>query len=61
MTGGKAFKLSRIYAEGWNAASKLSADESDGLDPRGAAALNPYVVEPERSRWSEGFAKALGK
>lgn len=61
MTSGTAFKLSRIYAEGWNAASRLSADESDGLDLRGAAALNPYVVEPERSRWSEGFAKALGK
>jgi hypothetical protein len=61
MTAGAAFKLSRIYAEGWNAASRLSADESDGLDPRGVAALNPYVVEPERSRWSEGFAKALGK
>ena len=61
MTGGKAFKLSRIYAEGWNAASRLSADESDGLDPCAVAALNPYVVEPERSRWSEGFAKALGR
>jgi hypothetical protein len=61
MTGGKAFKLSRIYAEGWNAASKLSADESEGLDPCAVAALNPYVIEPERSRWSEGFAKALRK
>ena len=61
MTGAATFKLSRIFAEGWNAASKLSAEESDGLDPRAAAALNPYVAEPERSRWSEGFAKALRK
>jgi len=61
MMGGKAFKLSRIYAEGWNAASRLSAAESDGMDPCGVAALNPYVMEPERSRWSEGFAKALRK
>ena len=61
MTGGTAFKLSRIFAEGWNAAGKLSAAESDGLDPSGAAALNPYVAEPERSRWSEGFVKALRK
>jgi hypothetical protein len=61
MTGGKTFKLSRIFAEGWNAASRLSAEESDDLDSRGVAALNPYVAEPERSRWSEGFVKALKK
>ena len=60
MTGGAAFKLSRIYAEGWNAASKLSASESEGQILKRAAALNPYVVEPERSRWNEGFTKALG-
>jgi hypothetical protein len=61
MTGSAAFKLSRIFAEGWNAASKLSAAESDGLDLWRVAALNPYVAEPEKSRWSEGFAGALGK
>jgi hypothetical protein len=61
MKGGAAFKLSRIYAEGWNAASKLSTTESYGLNSSGAAALNPYLAEPERSRWSEGFAKALRK
>ena len=54
------FRLSRIYAEGWNAAHELSANESDGLDLWHMAALNPYTVEPDRSRWSEGFAKALG-
>lgn len=54
-----AFLLSRIYAEGWNAACALSANESDGLDLWRAAALNSYAAEPERSRWSEGFAKAL--
>jgi hypothetical protein len=61
MTGSTSFKLSRIYAEGWNAASGLSAAESDGMDPRGVATLNPYTVEPERTRWSEGFVKALRK
>ncbi len=61
MTGSTAFKLSRIYAEGWNAASRLSAAESNGLEPRGVAALNPYAADPERSRWSEGFTKALRK
>ena len=60
MTGGASFRLSRIYAEGWNAASKLSASESEGMDSLRVAALNPYITEPERSRWSDGFSKALG-
>ncbi len=53
------FRLSRIYAEGWNKAQELSANDSDGLDPSRASALNPYAAEPEKSRWSEGFAKAI--
>jgi hypothetical protein len=55
------FRLSRIFAEGWNAARALPASESDGLEQRHVVALNPYATEPERSRWSEGFAKALWK
>jgi len=54
------FRLSRIFAEGWNKARELSAEESEGGDLRAVAALNPYQAEPERSRWSEGFAKAMG-
>jgi len=55
-----AFHLSRIHAAGWNAAQKLSANELNGLDLPHLAALNPYTVEPERTRWDEGFTKALG-
>jgi hypothetical protein len=55
-----AYKLSRVYAEGWNAARKMSADECDELDAEAMAALNPYASDAERTRWSEGFAKALG-
>jgi len=55
-----AFRLSRIYAQGWNAANQLSSDERDDLKPQCVAARNPYSDEPERSRWSEGFMKALG-
>jgi hypothetical protein len=54
------FLLSRIYAEGWNAANSLSADESETLDPAKLAALNPYATQPEKARWNEGFTKALG-
>jgi hypothetical protein len=57
--GDTTFRLSRIFAEGWNAAQALPANECDGLERRDVAALSPYATEPERSRWSEGFAKAL--
>ncbi|HEV2560793.1 MAG TPA: hypothetical protein VGT78_01505 [Rhizomicrobium sp.] len=53
------FQLSRIFAEGWNAAGKLSAEEA--ADPARLTALNPYVADPEKTRWNEGFAKALAK
>jgi ribosome modulation factor len=43
-----AFRRSRIYAQGWNAARA----------PR-KNAINPYTSEPEKSRWDEGYANAL--
>lgn len=55
-----AFRLSRIYAEGWKMANALSSSEREGLNARRVVARNPYASEPERSRWSEGFTKALG-
>ncbi len=45
-----AYRLSRIYAEGWNCARTASPDD--------AIAANPYRTEPERTRWNEGYAKA---
>ena len=54
-----AFRLSRIYAEGWKKASELPPSESDELDPAHIAALNPYASDPERARWTEGFSKAI--
>lgn len=55
-----AFRLSRIYAEGWNAAKKMSIIDDGEFDAAGGSALNPYKTEPQRSRWAEGFAKAMG-
>jgi hypothetical protein len=55
-----AFRLSRIYAEGWNAARKMLLTDSGDFDAAGSALLNPYNTEPQRSRWAEGFAKAMG-
>jgi len=47
-----AFRQSRIYAEGWNAARTLSG---------GIPSPNPYSSEPERSRWQAGFIAASGQ
>lgn len=55
-----AFRLSRIYAEGWNKAKRISLNENGEFDAAQLAALNPYITEPQRSRWAEGFAKAIG-
>ena len=41
-----AFRLSRVYAQGWNAARTLQKT------------VNPYEAEPERSRWQAGFTGA---
>ncbi|HWY60642.1 MAG TPA: hypothetical protein VNW15_01955 [Rhizomicrobium sp.] len=51
-----AFRQSRIYAEGWNAARTMSASvPSHSAEP---PPPNPYPSDPERSRWNEGFAAA---
>ena len=60
MSDNEAFRLSRIYAEGWNTANKLAASERDALDLERIALLNPYALEADRSRWTKGFTKALG-
>ena len=54
-----AYRLSRVYAQGWNKAHELSSKDRAQVDLCGAEVLNPYAGEPERSRWSEGFSKAF--
>jgi hypothetical protein len=61
MKTAKVFELSRIYAQGWNAANAIPANDLDDFDPAGAAALNPYPADPERARWYAGFREAFGK
>ena len=50
-----AFRLSRIQAEGWNAARHAPADLSDAK----IAALNPHKKDPEAARWLAGFRNAM--
>ncbi|MGD0144916.1 MAG: hypothetical protein ABSC92_17325 [Rhizomicrobium sp.] len=55
------FRLSRLYAEGWNVANKLSSEESAEFDLEKMGALNPYPREPERAKWNEGFTAFMRK
>jgi hypothetical protein len=56
MTDLSAFRRSRIYAQGWNAARDRSPRTGTTLVQK---AENPYTSEAERSRWDEGYANAL--
>lgn len=58
VTNLSAFRLSRVYAEGWNKARELSEKERAQVVVSGADALNPYAIEPLRARWAEGFTSA---
>jgi hypothetical protein len=54
MSDFSAFRRSRIYAQGWNAARE---PRTGGALREGA--VNPYTSELEKSRWDEGYANAL--
>ena len=49
-----AFRRSRIYAQGWNAAREPRTGEgfTQGV-------VNPYPSDPEKSRWDSGYANGL--
>ena len=49
----EAFRLSRIYAAGWNAALKDWTLHGAAGKPK-----NPHASEPEKTRWEEGFVNA---
>lgn len=59
LTTDKTFRLSRIYAAGWNAANRAPTYEIDTLDLVKLATRNPYALEEERSIWTSGFTNAL--
>lgn len=56
---GDAYQLSRVQAEGWNAAHRIGASTLESLDAPQIESLNPYACDPERTRWSTGFTSAL--
>ena len=58
-SAGQAYRLSRIQAEGWNAAHRVAASTLESLDGQQIESLNPYACDPERARWRAGFRSAL--
>lgn len=56
MENNNAFRLSRIQAEGWNAARKFLLDD---VDEAKIVSLNPYSGAAEKARWHAGFTGAL--
>jgi len=53
------FRLSRIEAEGWNAAHRYMLEESTAPDEFRTSDLNPYRSDPARGRWLVGFRQAI--
>ena len=49
-----AFRRSRIYAQGWNAAR-----EPDTGGALRKVVVNPYPSDPEKSRWDSGYINGL--
>ena len=52
LTREENFRLSRVYAKGWNAA------RSQSLGPAKTPA-NPFTTQPEQDRWNEGYTGAM--
>jgi hypothetical protein len=53
------FRLSRIEAEGWNAAHRYMIEETTAPDEFQTSDLNPYRADPARGRWLVGFRHAV--
>jgi hypothetical protein len=53
------FRLSRIEAEGWNAAQRYMVEDAGEPDDVRVADFNPYRGDPARRRWAAGFHRAV--
>jgi hypothetical protein len=54
-----AYRLSRIYGEGWRAAKEMLLHPHDDRHAKPIAPENPHQALEERARWSKGFEDAL--
>ena len=53
------YRLSRIQAEGWNAARAYPSDDLADLEVETIEALSPYRGGPGKARWIAGFRSAF--
>ncbi len=56
-----SFLLSRIEAQGWNAAQRVMIGEKRIPDEVAIARLNPHKADPARARWRTGFKNAVDR
>jgi len=56
MSPEELFRHSRVFAQGWNAARTSPLRTGPAVVK---AMTNPYISEPQRSRWDEGYAGGL--
>ncbi len=59
MSASDAYRLSRVQAEGWNAARSLPPSDLADIDAATVHSLNPYRSDPEKARWVAGFYGAF--
>lgn len=59
MSAAQSYRLSRIQAEGWNAAHAGPSSDFGDLDVAAIEALSPYHGDPEKARWVAGFRGAF--
>jgi hypothetical protein len=59
MNSDRAFRLSRIQAEGWKAVRRIPSTDLAEMNDAAISAINPYSTESERTRWNAGFTGAL--
>jgi hypothetical protein len=59
MNTARAFRLSRIQAEGWKAVNRISSADLAEMNDAAISAINPYSNESERMRWNAGFLGAV--
>lgn len=52
------FRMSRVYAEGWNTARRISGMGGDPME-QDRERLNPYSDGPKHTRWDEGYCGAF--
>lgn len=57
MAESSAFRLSRIYAQGWSVGRKYDVEDVTQIDALGDD-LNPHLSSGERKRWQLGFTEA---